>query len=148
MSKFISKQSVAIWYALTALFATYIVGQVILWCFPDGSSMGGSLLFILMNLIPMITALCFSIILGETKSLGEFFKKIFLQKESNLSWMLAFFIPIIYYGISILLMMFALLGTPSWTSSSISPGHFYMEVWKKSVGVGSYKFIFPLASTL
>ncbi len=35
MSKFISKQSVAIWYALTALLATYIVGQVILWCFPD-----------------------------------------------------------------------------------------------------------------
>ena len=29
---------------------------------------------------------------------------VFFQKESNLSWMLAFFIPIIYYGISILLM--------------------------------------------
>ena len=56
LSKFISKQSVAIWYALTALFATYIVGQVILWCFPDGSSMGGLAPFILMNLIPMITA--------------------------------------------------------------------------------------------
>ena len=26
LSKFISKQSVAIWYALTALLATYIVG--------------------------------------------------------------------------------------------------------------------------
>ena len=148
MSKFISKQSVAIWYALTALLATYIVGQVILWCFPERSSMGASLLFILMNLIPMITALCFSIVLGETTSLGEFFKKIFLQKESNLSWMLAFFIPIIYYGISILLIMFALLGTPSWPFSFISPGAFYMEVWKKSVGVGFYKIIFPLASTL
>lgn len=33
MSKFISKQSVAIWYALTALLATFIVGQVTLWCF-------------------------------------------------------------------------------------------------------------------
>ena len=85
MSKFISKQSVAIWYPLTALFATYIVGQVILWCFPDGSSMGGSLLFILMNLIPMITALCFSIVLGESKSLGEFFKKVFLHPH-HLLW--------------------------------------------------------------
>ena len=102
MSKFISKQSVAIWYALTALLATFLVGQVILWFFPDRSSMGASLLFILMNLIPMITALCFSIVLGETKSLGEFFKKVFLQKESNLSWMLAFFITIIYYGNSLL----------------------------------------------
>ena len=73
MSKFISKQSVAIWYALTALLATFLVGQVILWCFPDRSSMGASLLFILMNLIPMITALCFSIVLCETKSLGEIF---------------------------------------------------------------------------
>ena len=52
MSKFISKQSVAIWYALSALFATYIVGQVILWCFPDRSSLGASLLFILMNCVP------------------------------------------------------------------------------------------------
>ena len=52
MSKFISKQSVAIWYALTALLATFIVGQVILCFFPDRSSMGASLLFILMNLIP------------------------------------------------------------------------------------------------
>ena len=49
MSKFISKQSVAIWYALSALLATFIVGQVILCFFPDRSSMGASLLFILMN---------------------------------------------------------------------------------------------------
>ena len=33
MSKFISKQSVSIWYALTALLATFLVGQVILWFF-------------------------------------------------------------------------------------------------------------------
>ena len=50
MSKFISKQSVAIWYALSALLATFIVGQVILCFFPDGKSTGDSLLFILMIL--------------------------------------------------------------------------------------------------
>ena len=93
MSKFISKQSVASWYALTALLATFLVGQVILWFFPDGSSMGASLLFILMNLIPLIVAAVFSLVLREVKSLGDFFKKVFLQKESNLSWMLAFFHP-------------------------------------------------------
>ena len=50
MSKFISKQSVAIWYALSALLATFIVGQVILCCFPDRKVVtGDSLLFILMN---------------------------------------------------------------------------------------------------
>ena len=104
MTKFISKQSVASWYALSALLATFLVGQAILWCFPDRTSMGASLLFILMNLIPMIVAAVFSLVLSEINSLGEFFKKVFLQKESPLSWMLAFFIPIIYYGISILLM--------------------------------------------
>ena len=62
MSKFISKQSVAIWYVLSALFATYIVGQVILWCFPDRSSLGTSLLFILMNCVPLIMAAVFSLI--------------------------------------------------------------------------------------
>ena len=83
MSKFISKQSVAIWYALTALLATFIVGQVILWCFPDGKSTGASLLFILMNCIPLIMAAVFSLVLSEVKSLGEFFKKVFLQKTSR-----------------------------------------------------------------
>ena len=62
MSKFISKKSVAIWYALTALLATFIVGQVILWCFPDGKSTGDSLLFILMNCIPLIMAAIFSLV--------------------------------------------------------------------------------------
>ena len=95
MSKFISKQSVAIWYALTALLATFLVGQVILWFFPDRSSMGASLLFILMNCIPLIMAAVFSLVLREVKSLGEFFKKVFLQKESPLSWILAIFIPVI-----------------------------------------------------
>ena len=81
MSKFISKQSVAIWYALTALLATFLVGQVILWFFPDRSSMGASLLFILMNLIPMIVAAVFSLVLSEINSLGEFFKKVFFKKK-------------------------------------------------------------------
>ena len=39
LSKFISKQSVAIWYALTALLATFLVGQVILFFFPDISAL-------------------------------------------------------------------------------------------------------------
>ena len=112
MNKFISKQSVAIWYALTALLATFLVGQVVLWFFPDGRNLGGSLLFILMNLIPMITALCFSVVLGETKSLGEFFKQTFLQKEIIKTWFLTLLVPVIYYGVSILLMNVNFTGKP------------------------------------
>ena len=119
MSKFISKQSVAIWYALTALLATFLVGHVILWFLPDRSSMGASLLFILMNLIPMITALCFSIVLGETKSLGEFFKQTFVQKESTRTWFLTLLVPVIYYGVSILLM------NVSFTGNSLLPFFLY-----------------------
>lgn len=148
MSKSISKQSVSIWYALSALLATFLVGQVILWFFPDGTSMGASLLFILMNCIPMIVAAIFSLVLSEINSLGEFFKKVFLQKESSLAWILAFFIPVIYYGISILLMNVRFTGNSLLAFFLFFPGVFYMEVWKKSVGVGFYKIIFPLASTL
>ena len=104
MKKIFLEQGVAFWYSVTALLATFLVGQVELWFFSDGRSLGGSLLFILMNLIPMITAICFSIVLGETRSLGEFFKQTFLQKESTKTWFLTLLIPVIYYGISILLM--------------------------------------------
>ena len=136
MSKFISKQSVAIWYALTALLATFLVGQVILWFFPDRSSMGASLLFILMNCIPLIMAAVFSLVLREVKSLGEFFQKGLSSKESPLSWILAIFIPVIYYGISILLMNVRFTGNSLLAFFLYFPGPFYMAVWKKSVGVG------------
>ena len=148
MSKFISKKSVAIWYALTALLATFIVGQVILWCFPDGKSTGDSLLFILMNCIPLIMAAIFSLVLSEINSLGEFFKKVFLQKESSLSWILAFFIPVIYYGISILLMNVRFTGNSLLAFFLYFPWTFLYGGLKKSVGVGFYKNIFTLVSTL
>ena len=110
MKKIFLEQGVAFWYSVTALLATFLVGQVLLWFFPDGRSLGDSLLFILMNLIPMITAICFSIVLGETRSLGEFFKQTFLQKESTKTWFLTLLIPVIYYGISFLLMNVSITG--------------------------------------
>ena len=128
MSKFISKQSVASWYALTALLATFLVGQVILWCFLDGTSMGPRYLFILMNCDSHDCGGCFSLVLREVKSLGEFFQKGFFKKKVLLSWILAFFIPVIYYGISILLMNVRFTGNSSWPSSFISPGPYYMAV--------------------
>ena len=45
MSKFISKQSVAIWYALIALLAALLVRQGILWLFPEGKSTGPLFLY-------------------------------------------------------------------------------------------------------
>ena len=148
MSKFISKTISRYLVCTVCLLATFIVGQVILCFFPDRSSMGASLLFILMNLIPLIMAAIFSLVLSEVKSLGDFFKKVFLQKESHLSWILAFIIPVIYYGISILLMNCSLYWELPHGLLPISPLDFYMAVQKKSVGVGFYKIIFTLVSTL
>ena len=148
MSKFISKQSAAIWYGLTALLATFLVGQVILWCFPDGRSMGGLATVYPNELDSHDCGGCFSLVLSEVNSLGEFFKKVFLQKESPLSWILAFFIPVIYYGISILLM------NVRFTGNSLLAFFLYFP-WTLLYGgleeVGwrwFYKIIFPLVSTL
>ena len=93
MNKFISKQSVAIWYALTALLATFIVGQVILWFFPDGSSMGASLLFILMNLIPLICGGCLFSCVEGNQIFGCFFQKGLPSKRKSPILGFSFFHP-------------------------------------------------------
>ncbi len=42
----------------------------------------------------------FSLVLSEVKILGWIFQRSFFQRKS-LSWILAIFIPVVYYGISI-----------------------------------------------
>lgn len=51
---------IAILYSVITLFATFILGQILLILYPDGNTTGSSVLFILMNLIPMIVAIFFS----------------------------------------------------------------------------------------
>ena len=148
MSKFISKQSVAIWYGLTTLLATFLVGQVILWFFPDRSSMGASLPVYPNELDSHDCGGCLFSCVEEVKSLGEFFQKGLSSKESPLSWILAFFIPVIYYGISILLMNVRFSG------NSLLAFFLYFP-WTLLYGgleeVGwrwFYKIIFPFVITL
>lgn len=74
-----------------------------LYLFPDGTSIGSSILFIFMKLVPMITAAVFSIKNSECKNLFYFFRQSFLQKESLLSFLLALAVPFVYYGVSALL---------------------------------------------
>lgn len=50
---------IAILYSVITLFATFILGQILLILYPDGNTTGSSVLFILMNLIPMIVAIFF-----------------------------------------------------------------------------------------
>ena len=51
---------IALTYSITTLLITFIVGQILLSLYPDGNTIGSSILFIFMNLIPMIIAIIFA----------------------------------------------------------------------------------------
>lgn len=106
-------KNAAVYSAVTLIF-TFIIGQMILWAFPDGTGIWASVLFILMNLTPMIMAGFCTIATKEISSPGELLKKIFLQKEAMSAWVLALSVPVIYYGVS------ALLGNVNYTGAGIA----------------------------
>ena len=93
----------AIAYSIITLLTTAVVGQILLWLFPDGTSVGSSILFIFMNLIPMITAAAFSIKISDCKNLFDFFRQSFFRKERLFTFWLALTVPVVYYGVSALL---------------------------------------------
>ena len=51
---------IALTYSITTLLITFIVGQFLLSLYPDGNTIGSSILFSLMNLVPMIIAIIFA----------------------------------------------------------------------------------------
>lgn len=51
---------IALTYSITILLITFIVGQILLSLYPDGNTIGSSILFSLMNLVPMIIAIIFA----------------------------------------------------------------------------------------
>lgn len=93
----------AIEYSLVTIMCTAIIGKIIMIVFPRGNSIWASVLFILMNLLPMIAALVFSLIKKEVKNVREFLKKTFLQRETFLAYMFAVATVVLYYGISVFL---------------------------------------------
>lgn len=50
---------IALTYSITTLLITFIVGQILLSLYPDGNTIGSSILFSLMNLVPMFIAIIF-----------------------------------------------------------------------------------------
>lgn len=93
----------AIEYSLVTIMCTAIIGKIIMIVFPRGNNIWASVLFILMNLLPMIVALVFSLIKKEVKNVREFLKKTFLQRETFLAYMFAVATVVLYYGISVFL---------------------------------------------
>lgn len=51
---------IALTYSITTLLITFIAGQILLSLYPDGNTIGSSILFSLMNLVPMIIAIIFA----------------------------------------------------------------------------------------
>ena len=51
---------IALTFSITTLLITFIVGQILLSLYPDGNTIGSSILFSLMNLVPMIIAIIFA----------------------------------------------------------------------------------------
>lgn len=51
---------IALTYSITTLLITFIVGQILLSLYPGGNTIGSSILFSLMNLVPMIIAIIFA----------------------------------------------------------------------------------------
>ena len=90
---------IALTYSITTLLITFIVGQILLSLYPDGNTIGSSILFILMNLIPMIIAIIFT----KYEKKKKVIKNMFLQKEKIAPYILAVCSVIIYYGVSVLL---------------------------------------------
>ena len=93
-------------YSAITLAVTFVIGQILLILFPDGNSIGSSILFILMNLTPMFVAIAFAKSDGKKAVL----KDMFLQRESIYSYILAIGSVCIYYGVSFIIGNISLTG--------------------------------------
>lgn len=104
----------SVWYCMITLIVTYVLGHILLERYFVGKTVGEIVLFILVNLIPMITSCVFSILTRECKHVWDFFKSAFLRKENAVVYFIVIVIPVIYYGVS------AILKNISYTNESIS----------------------------
>ena len=75
---------IALIYSFITLILTFIVGQILLLLYPNGNTIGSSILFILINLLPMIVAIVFSKYEKKKKVL----KDMFFRREKITSYIL------------------------------------------------------------
>ena len=99
-------------YALITIVCTFLVGQLILWFVPDNTNIWASVLFIFMNLLPMLVAFGFVQMSGEMSGIGQILKAAFSPHERRYAYVTALAVPLIYYGISVLLGNVTFTGSP------------------------------------
>lgn len=73
-------------YALITIVCTFLVGQLILWFVPDNTNIWASVLFIFMNLLPMLVAFGFVQMSGEMSGIGQILKAAFSPHERRYAY--------------------------------------------------------------
>ena len=106
------KQTLPYLYALATVACTFAVGQLILWLSPDGAGVLASVLFILMNLLPMLAAFVFVRISGEITGTARMLRASFTLRERWYAYAAALAVPLVYYGVSFLLGNVTFTGSP------------------------------------
>ena len=106
------KQTLPYLYALATVACTFAVGQLILWLSPDGADVLASVLFILMNLLPMLAAFVFVRISGEITGTARMLRASFTLRERWYAYAAALAVPLVYYGVSFLLGNVTFTGSP------------------------------------
>ncbi len=116
----IRENKTALLYSACTIAFTFLVGEIILLLFPQGNSLGSSILFILINLLPMIIAIVFTKANNKQYSIGCILKDIFIQKESLFAYILSIGTVCVYYGVS------AIMGNVHFTGAQFSAILAYM----------------------
>lgn len=101
-------------YAFVTIACTFLVGQLILRFVPDGTDIRASVLFLFMNLLPMLVAFAFVRVSGEMSGMSQILKAAFSPQEHWYAYAAALAVPLVYYGVS------AALGNVIWTGASVS----------------------------
>lgn len=108
-------------YAFITIACTALAGQLILWFVPDSTNMLASVLFIFMNLLPMLTAYVFTRISGEISGTLQFIGSVFTLREKGYAYAAALSVPLIYYGASLLLGNIAFTHAPFSAAAAYFP---------------------------
>ena len=99
MDKSISNNK-AFLYSVITVICTFILGGIIVAISPEKSNPTASILFILLNLIPMIMAFIFTYQSKEVNGLWQFLEKVFCGEERSIVWLFVLLVPVVYYGVS------------------------------------------------
>ncbi len=96
-----------------------------------------------MNLLPMLVAFGFVQMSGEMSGIGQILKAAFSPHERRYAYVTALAVPLIYYGISVLLGNVTFTGSPFSAMIAYFPGRFCRADWKRWGGDGICKPIYP-----